>query len=183
MVTGQLSDTPTRGLPTRRLDISRTGQHSLDNLRASQLADWTTRGYRLCGHTESLAYICLSTHAKTLINGLTTIFNCILLWNTSIWHNDVFYVHIIIYLKLQLLPAASASCPVHDLSSPRLVQSASWLVRELSSPLVDQSARCPVHELAIHELAYPRVVHEHWRFIVMLGLITEFVCNLQHCYK
>jgi len=27
MVTGQLSDTPTRGLPTRGLDISRTCQH------------------------------------------------------------------------------------------------------------------------------------------------------------
>jgi len=39
------------------------------------------------------------------------------------------------------------------LSSPRLVQSTSWLVRELSSPRVDQSARCPVRELA-----YPRVV-------------------------
>jgi len=33
-VTGQLADTPTRGLPTRELDISRTGQ----------LADWTSRG-------------------------------------------------------------------------------------------------------------------------------------------
>ena len=33
-VTGQLADTPTRGLPTRGLDISRTGQ----------VADWTTRG-------------------------------------------------------------------------------------------------------------------------------------------
>jgi len=33
-VTGQLADTPTRGLPTRGLDILRTGQ----------LADWTTRG-------------------------------------------------------------------------------------------------------------------------------------------
>jgi len=32
-------------------------------------------------------------------------------------------------------------------------------VRELSSPQVDQSARCPVRELAIRELAYPRVVH------------------------
>jgi len=31
-------------------------------------------------------------------------------------------------------------------------------VRELSSPRVDQSARCPVRELAIRELAYPRVV-------------------------
>jgi len=31
-------------------------------------------------------------------------------------------------------------------------------VCELSSPRVDQSARCPVRELAIHELAYPRVV-------------------------
>ena len=45
-----------------------------------------------------------------------------------------------------------------ELSSPRLVQCASWLVRELSSPRVDQSARCPVRELAICELAYPRVV-------------------------
>jgi len=33
-VTGQLMDTPTRGLPTRGLDISRTGQ----------VVDWTTRG-------------------------------------------------------------------------------------------------------------------------------------------
>jgi len=56
---------------------------------------------------------------KHLINGLTTISNCILLWSTSIWHNDVFYIHIIVYLKLQL--------------HPRVVQSASW-----------QSANCPV---------------------------------------
>ena len=35
----------------------------------------------------------------------------------------------------------SASCPVPDLSSPR----------------VDQSASCPVREWAIRELAYPRV--------------------------
>ena len=34
MVTGQLADTPTRGLPTRGLEISRTGQ----------VADGTTRG-------------------------------------------------------------------------------------------------------------------------------------------
>jgi len=34
MVTGQLADTPTRGLSTRGLDNSRTGQ----------VADWTTRG-------------------------------------------------------------------------------------------------------------------------------------------
>jgi len=49
---------------------------------------------------------------NTLINGLTTIFNYISLWNSAIWHNDVFYIHIIIYLKLQLLPATSASCQV-----------------------------------------------------------------------
>jgi len=85
---------------------------------------WTTRGYRLCGHTESSLFKYART--KTLINGLTTIFNCISLLSTSIWHNDVFYVHIIIYLKLQLLSATSA--------------------------------RCPVRELAIRELAFPRVV-------------------------
>jgi len=37
----------------------------------------------------------------------------------------------------------------------------------LSSPRVDQSARCSVGELAIRELAYPRVVqlplHENFR--------------------
>jgi len=30
-------------------------------------------------------------------------------------------------------------------------------IRELSSPPVDQSVRCPVRELAIRELTYPRV--------------------------
>ena len=49
-VTGQLADTPTRGLPTRGLDISRTGQladkttRALVNSRTGQVADWTTRG-------------------------------------------------------------------------------------------------------------------------------------------
>jgi len=92
--------------------------HGLDNSWTSQLADWTTCGldnswiptmwtYRII----SLIYVWVRTQ-KRLINGLTTIFNCILLWNTSVWHNDVFYVHIIIYLKLQLLPATSASCLV-----------------------------------------------------------------------
>jgi len=47
---------------------------------------------------------------------------------------------------------------IRELSSPRLVQSVSWLVRELSSSQVDQSARRPVRELAIYELVYPRVV-------------------------
>ena len=72
MVTGQLADTPTRGLPTRGLDDSRIGH----------LADWSTRGCnrRLC-----------------------------------------------------------------VLSFP-------------ARPRVVQSATCPVCELAIRELAYPRVV-------------------------
>ena len=45
MVTGQLADTPTRGLPSREPDDSRTGHladwstSGLDNLRTSQLAD------------------------------------------------------------------------------------------------------------------------------------------------
>ena len=93
-----------------------------------------------CGYKVTywiISIIRLSSHAKTLINGLTTVFNCILLWNTSIWHNDVFYVHIIIYLKLQLLLATSTTCPV----------------REVTSQLVDQSTRC-----LVCELAYPRVV-------------------------
>jgi len=55
-VTGQLADMPTRGLPTRGLDDSRTGHfvdwstRGLDNSRTGQVADWTTRGChrRLC---------------------------------------------------------------------------------------------------------------------------------------
>ena len=49
-VTGQLADTPTRGLPTRGLDDSRTGHladwstRGLDNSRTGQVADWSTRG-------------------------------------------------------------------------------------------------------------------------------------------
>ena len=40
LLTGQLADTPTRALPTR----------GLDNWRAGQVGDWTTRGWhrRLC---------------------------------------------------------------------------------------------------------------------------------------
>jgi len=56
VVTGQLADTPTRGLPTRGLDDSRTGHltdwstRGLDNSWTGQVADWTTRGchQRLC---------------------------------------------------------------------------------------------------------------------------------------
>ena len=55
-VTGQLADTPTRGLPTRGLVNSRTGHladwstRGLDNSRTGQVPDWTTRGChrRLC---------------------------------------------------------------------------------------------------------------------------------------
>ena len=49
-VTGQLADTPTRGLPTRGLDDLRTGHladwstSGLDNSRTGQVVDWTTRG-------------------------------------------------------------------------------------------------------------------------------------------
>jgi len=45
-------------------------------------------------------------------------------------------------------------CPYHLLKTTTTTGD----IRELSSPLVDQSARCPVRELAICELAYPRVV-------------------------
>ena len=70
-VTGQLADTPTRGLPTGGLDISRTGQ----------LADWTTRSL------ADAAKRTKTKHAKSSV--------------------------------------ASGSCPVREMSSPRVVQSAS----------------------------------------------------------
>jgi len=56
VVTEQLADTPTRGLPTRGLDDLRPGHltdwstRRLDNSRNGQVTDWTTRGchWRLC---------------------------------------------------------------------------------------------------------------------------------------
>jgi len=56
VVTGQLADTPTHRLPTRRLDDSRTGHladwstHGLDNSWTGQVTEWTTRGchWQLC---------------------------------------------------------------------------------------------------------------------------------------
>ena len=50
----------------------------------------------------------------------------------------MFYVNIIIYLKLQLPPATCASCPVRDLSSPRV-----------DNRRVGVSASCPV---TVHKL-------------------------------
>jgi len=103
-VTGQLTDTPTRGLPTHGLDDSRTGHlahwstRGLDNSRTGQLADAT-------GDFACLVFVLLAASARLLV-------------------------------------VQSATCPV----------------RELSSPRVDQSVRCPVRELAIRELAYLRVV-------------------------
>jgi len=58
-------------------------------------------------------------------------------------------------------------------------------VRELSSPRVDQSARCPVRELAVRELAYPRVVQlprevggmKTWREVVEKDCQTQRLNN------
>ena len=83
-VTGQLADTPTRGLPTRGLDKSRTGQ-----LAVSQMPPKERK---------------LSTQSRR-------------------WHPRA---------------VQAATCPVLELTSPRVVQSASWQsaswrIRELSS--------------------------------------------------
>jgi len=110
---------------------------------------------------------------KTLTNGLSTISNCILLWNTSIWHNDVFYVHIIIYLKLQL----STTGNIRELSSLWLVQSASWLVRKLTSPRDVQSA-----SWLVRKLSSPRDVQSaSWQSASWH--IWEFSSYLMDCYS
>ena len=97
MVTGQIADTPTRGLPTRGLHISRTGQ----------LADQTTR------------VLDNSRMPSATLRAQFSFFGGIY---------------------------ETASCPVRDLSSPRVDQCASCLVRELTSPQDVQSAS-----------SYPRV--------------------------
>ena len=113
-VTGQLMDTPTRGLPTRGLDDSRTGHladwstRRLDNSRTGQVADWTTRG----------------CHRRL----------CVL--------SFPFWRHL----------------RDRELSSPRLVQSVSWLLRELSSPRDVQSASWQSASWHIRELSsYPHI--------------------------
>jgi len=55
-VTGQLADTPTRGLPTRGLDDSRTGH----------LSDWPTRGLDN-SRTGQLAVSQMPPNRKTLV--------------------------------------------------------------------------------------------------------------------
>ena len=54
------------------------------NSRIRQLADWTPRGL-------------VNSWTRQLADRTTR--GCRTWWNTSIWHNDVFYVHKIIYLK------------------------------------------------------------------------------------
>ena len=61
-------------------------------------------------------------------------------------------------------------------------ETASCPVRELSSPRVDQSARCPVRELAIRELANPRVVqlpcvYGHIRIPDMMVTTYRFITH------
>jgi len=78
MITGQLADSPTRGLPTRGLDISRT----------SQLGDWRSRGL---DNSRSREWPKNENYARKVAGG------------------------------------------IRELSSPRVVESASWRIRELSS--------------------------------------------------
>ena len=54
-----------------------------------------------------------------------------------------------------------------------ICETASCPVRDLSSPRVDQSARCPVRELAIRELAYPRVVQLPLQVSRVMGINTD----------
>ena len=82
---------------------------ALVNSRTGQVADWTTRGYRLYGYKITYRIIVFKYARRNINKWLNNNIQLIVLWNTSIWHNNVFYVHIIIYLKLQLLPATSAS--------------------------------------------------------------------------
>ena len=118
---------------------------------------WTTRGYRPCGHkvTYRIISIILSYMFKYVRK------------NMNKWHNNNIQLHFIMkhfnmtqwrVLCPRLLKTTTTTGDIRELCSSRLVQSVSWLVRELSSPIVDRSARCPVRELAIRELAYPRVV-------------------------
>ena len=92
MVTGQLADTPTRGLPTRGLDNSRT----------SQLADWTSRGLdnlrsRRCRQKRKL-----STQSRR--------------WHPRVLQSATCPVHELSSPRVD----QSARCPVRESSSPRV---------------------------------------------------------------
>ena len=174
-VTGQLADTPTRGLPTRGLDDSRSGH----------LADWSTRTGQVADAIGDST--CLTQLNSTSCNGCRCEHLFVRISMTLIY----IYVSDITFTDLSPVPVRSAvksnftSWPIQNLSKRALntlteLTSTTWLgklcslclvflfggicetascpVRDLSSPQVDQSARCPVRELAIRELAYPRVV-------------------------
>ena len=131
-VTGQHTDTPTRGLPTRGLDDSWTGHladwstRGLDNSRTGQVADWTTHGChrRFCVLSfRSFGGIC-----------------------------------------------ETASCPVRELTSARVVQSASW-----------QSASWCIHELSSYPYPHP-ITNTKLTLILTLTLIpTLTLLTLLNC--
>ena len=106
---------------------------------------WTTRGYANSRIANSRTGHLAVWSTRGLDNSRT---GQVADWTTRGCHRRLCVLSFPVWRHLQ----------DRELSSPRLVQSASWLVRELSSPRVDQSARCPVRKLAIRELAYPRVV-------------------------
>jgi len=140
MVTGQLTDTPTHGLPT----------HTLDNWQTGHPTDWST-----CGLDKSRTRQLMDPPAVAVLVVITLIYgHKTLHWSQHVlgainmlgqWFVTLFYMRIIMQLKLKLqvlLLAASTSCLVRELTSPWDVQFTSRLV-------------C---KLAICKLAYPRVV-------------------------
>jgi len=98
MVTGQLADTPTRGLPSRGPDNSRTGHladwstRGLHNSRTGQVADWTTRG---CHRRLCVLSFPFWRHARPRVVQYAT-------------------------CPVRELTSARSSCLVHEMSSPRV---------------------------------------------------------------
>ena len=122
-----------------------------------------------------ISLICLSTHAKNINKWLNKIIQLhFITKNFSMAQRHILRPH------NHLLKTPTTTGDICELSSPWLVQSASWLVCKLSSLLIDQSARCPVRELAIRELAYPRVVQLPSRSFGLLYQWTRHTVNATH---
>jgi len=97
-VTGQLADTPTRGLPNRRLDISWTGH----------LADWSTHAL-VNSRTGQLAVSQMPPKERKLST------------QSHRWHPGVVQSATCPVRELSSLRVdQSARCPVHESSSTRV---------------------------------------------------------------
>jgi len=109
---------------------------------------WTTRGYANSRIVNSRTGRLVDWTSRGVVNSWTR--------QLAYWTSRGCHLRLCVLSFRFFWPFArprvvqSVTCPVHELTSPRDVQSvswqsASWQIRELANPRVGESARCPVN--------------------------------------